>query len=200
MLTVSRQPAAPDASVEEQERRLRRTALRGGVIMRAEMSGSKGRDVVVGFADRARSVGALERAIAQVRDDDRARLVVVHASSSPIAVHNGPSAEVAESMGEPTWATVYSTVLELGAVAERTLTVIEPGEPLSVIARHCTDASVLFLGPSSRRRFRRRPDLGHRLRATIDCPVVQVPTAVLPPDSRSPGRSRYLPIQAGVTS
>lgn len=131
------------------------------------------RDVVVGFADAASSTVALKQATIEVEADETARLVVVHASSAPIAVRNGPSAAVAHAMGEPVWSTVHTTVLALGALPERTLTVIEPGEPLVVLARHGANASVVYLGPT-RRRVRRRRSLFHRLDAFLDCPVIQV--------------------------
>lgn len=170
--------------------------------MSADASDTRGRDVVVGFADRLKCGPALEKAIALVNDSVDARLVVVHVSSSPITVHNGPSPRVAESIGDPLWATVHSTVLELGAAPERTLTVIEPGEPASVIARHCTDASILYLGPSRRRRFRRRPDLCQQLDALVTCPVVQVAAVDDMPSTRSrtPHSNRSLSIRPGVTS
>lgn len=170
--------------------------------MSADVLGTATKNVVVGFADRASSGHALEEAIAQVENDDTARLVVVHASSSSIAVRNGPSAQVARSMGDPPWATVHSTVLELGAKPERTLTIVEPGDPITVISRHCTDASILYLGPSRRRRFRRKPNLGQRLGALVDCPVVQVAATDVRrrPASRSSKVKSHLTVQPGVTS
>lgn len=199
MPAVPRQPASADAAIEGQERLLRPASLKDRVMSTAEF---RTKDIVVGFADRASSGHALEQAIVQTANDENARLVVVHASSSPIAVRNGPSAQIARSMGDPLWATVHSTVLDLGAEPERTLTVIEPGDPAAVIARHCTDASVLYLGPSRRRRFRRRPDLGRRLGAILDCPVVRVAATHdrRPPASRSPKAKRYVAMQPGVTS
>ncbi|MDH4279231.1 MAG: hypothetical protein OEW83_14245 [Acidimicrobiia bacterium] len=158
-------------------------------------------DIVVGFADRRSSSEALERAIAHVADNGNARLVVVHASSSPITVRNGPTAQIAQAIGAPGWATVHTTVLELGADPARTLTVIEPGEPVSVIARHCTSASVVYVGRSRRRRLGRAKGIGQRLGTVVACPVVQVAADDEPrsPSSSSPV-NRFLPAQTGATS
>lgn len=160
------------------------------------------RDIVVGFADAETSGVALEQAIAEARVDETSRLVVVHASSSPIAVRNGPPPAVARAMGEPVWSTVHATVLEAGAIPERTLTIIEPGEPLSVLARHAAGANVVYLGPPRRRR-RRRPGLGHRLGAMLACPVIEVAD---PAGSSGRSRSRLrrpggsTALQPGVSS
>lgn len=221
MDTISHQPAAPDATVESRSQSLR-ARIKGrpaghtsggepdwveageGNDQMSTCDSSGSRDIVVGFADAASSSEALEQAIAEARADDAVRLVVVHASSSPIAVRNGPPPAVARAMGEPVWSTVHATVLEAGAVPERTLTIVEPGEPLSVLARHAAGASVVYLGPS-RRRMRRRSGLGHRLGARIDCPVIQVADPAVATD-RSHSRSqvrrpeRSPALQPGVTS
>lgn len=159
----------------------------------ATTESSTSRDIVVGFADAASSAMALERAIAEAQADETARLVVVHASASPIAVRNGPSPAVARAIGEPVWSTVHTTVLELGADADRTLTIIEPGEPLPVLARHGAAASVVYLG-SSRRRTRRSRSIAQRLGAIVGCPVIQVADHT-GPTARSETRSRVDQVQ-----
>ncbi len=159
------------------------------------------RDVVVGYdAEDPASMTALDKAIAHARADDDIRLVVVHASSSPVMVYDGPSTEIARAMGEPAWAMVYTTAMQRGAIPERTRTIVEPGDPMIVLARYCLDASVVYLGPS-RRRFRRSRSLGRRLGAVVNCPVVQVADEQTTTEARArrPEPSSSLNLQPGVS-
>lgn len=128
--------------------------------------------VVVGFRGVDTCLDALRWGIAVSDADERVRLAVVHASAAPITVRNGPSAAVARAIGDPPWATVWSTVVAYGAPVGTTVLVV-PGNPLEVLARTGRDADLVILGP--RRRWRLRGlDTRSRLQRRLGVPVLRV--------------------------
>lgn len=126
--------------------------------------------LVVGYRDSTNSLMALRWAI-DVAERTGAALTVVHASSFPIRVCNGPSAAVAHSMGNPTWATVHSVVQGLGA-AESTTTIVEPGAASTVLAKHSRHADAIILG-RRRKRFA-MTDLQRVLERRTGLPVLRI--------------------------
>lgn len=127
--------------------------------------------LVVGFHSTHESIGALRWAIEKCRAEQR-RLVVVHASSVPIAVDNGPSASIAHQLGNPAWATVHSVVTGLDAPPD-TVTRVRSGEIVELIAAEAQDAAMVVLGPRRRRIFRRH-DTQYQLLDLVDCPVIRI--------------------------
>lgn len=99
-----------------------------------------------------------------------AQLVVVHAGSVPIAVQDGPTAAIANSLGNPPWALVHSTVHGL-AVPDDTQTTVEPGDPVSVIGRIARPGDLVVVGGRQRSRWR---STAARLRLSLPCPVIVV--------------------------
>ena len=126
--------------------------------------------LVVGFCDSSNSLLALRWAI-KVAERTGASLTVVHASSFPVRVCNGPTAAVAHSIGNPTWATVHAVVKGLGA-PDSTTTIIEPGRPVEVLAKYARGADAIFLGP--RRSVFGIRDLQRSLERRIDVPVLRI--------------------------
>lgn len=136
-------------------------------------------DLIVGFLHKRTCLAALHFGVHEVGSDRYERLVVVHASKVPIAVHNGPSSQIASRLGNPEWANVHSVVAALGADPTRTLTVVEPGDPAEVIARHSTRAALVVLGPRRRRLLSRR-DTASKLAESIVAPIVRLGIAGSP--------------------
>ena len=127
--------------------------------------------VIVGFHSTTESIGALRWAIEECLRTT-SRLDVVHASETPIAVMNGPSAAIAHKLGNPTWASVYSVVGGLDAPAGTT-TIVRSGMAVDVIATEAAGARLVVLGPR-RRRLLRRFDTQRQLLGLLDCPVIRI--------------------------
>lgn len=139
--------------------------------MARQNSAGSGERLIVGFESSEASHEtlrwALERAAATL-----SLAVVVHASSEPIRAVNGPSAAVAESLGNPAWATVHTTVRDLDPCVPVT-TIVEPGTPAEVLAHHAQPGDVIVLGP----RRSRLPwlDTAAAIRRRTDCHVIRHP-------------------------
>ncbi len=129
---------------------------------------SSGRLVVVGYSGSAASLAALAWAAVSLAENDR--ILVVHATRTPITVSNGPSAMIADQLGRPEWATVRMTVDRLIG-RERADTMVEHGNPADVLARHGAVADLVVLG-----RRRRGSRLFRRLLDEIPCAVVGIRT------------------------
>lgn len=127
--------------------------------------------VVVGFHSTTESIGALRWAIEKCRVEGR-QLLVVHASSVPIGVDNGPSAAIAHQLGNPTWATVHTVVAGLDAPPSA-ITRVRSGDVVDLIRAEAENASLVVLGPRRRRILRRR-DTQRQLQSLLDCPVIRI--------------------------
>ena len=99
--------------------------------------------IVVGFRNAARSSGALRWSIERSRVNGAA-IRVVHASAFPLTAHDGPSASVAQQLGNPSWATLHSTVAAFTPPSD-VHTVADQGSPIDVLRRWSKDASVVVL-------------------------------------------------------
>ncbi|MEZ5225867.1 MAG: universal stress protein [Acidimicrobiales bacterium] len=122
--------------------------------------------VVVGYSGSPSSRSAVAWAARTTPLTDR--LVIVHATSVPIAVHNGPSAQVAEALGNPTWATMRTVVDELIG-RDRADTIVEHGRPDEILRRYGATADMIVVGRRSRRNR-----LLRRLMASVPCAVVGI--------------------------
>lgn len=150
--------------------------------------------VVVGFHSTSDSIEALRWAI-DLAKETNSPLKVVHATDVAITVRNGPSSAVANTLGNPTWASVYSIVAAHNPPAETT-TIVEQGSAVDVLAKHAKDASAVVLGP---RRFRILPiNTEKRLKHHLAVPVVRVveSTIVLDGLGRTVGEPRAIDVQA----
>ena len=127
--------------------------------------------LIVGFHSTGESIGALRWSIDRCKAENL-DLVVVHASHTPIAVDNGPSAAIAHQLGNPVWATVHSIVNGLDAPPS-TQVVVRSGDAVDVIAAHAQRAELVVLGPR-RRRLLRRFDTQYRLQRLLECPVIRI--------------------------
>ncbi len=124
-----------------------------------------GRLIVVGYSGSASSRAALAwLGRSGLGPDDR--LLVVHATGAPVAVRNGPSAEVAERLGFPVWSTVRMAADELVG-RDRVDTVVRHGSVVDVLAEQAADADLVVVGAGARRRFRRLVD-------ALDCVVIAI--------------------------
>ena len=114
---------------------------------------------IVGMKDTDTSLDALRWALTKA-GQEHAEVVVVHASSVPITVHNGPPRAVAFKMGDPLWATIYSTVNGFAPPAG-TSTIVEGGNAADVIAKHAREGDTIVLGPARKRMFRKPETAAH---------------------------------------
>lgn len=136
---------------------------RGGVLSEAEPAPP----VIVVYRNAHESLGPLRWAITETKVTG-AQLVVVHQSPIAVGVHNGPSALAAHTLGDPTWATMYSVVRGLGA-AESAQTVVESAPEHELVERYASEGSRIAV--SGKFHARR---LGRQL-ASLPVEIIRIP-------------------------
>ena len=146
--------------------------------------------IVVAFKDAARSSAALRWSIERNRISG-ASLRVVQASAFPLTAHDGPSASVAQQLGNPGWATLHSAVAGFDPPAD-VHTVADQGSPHAVLEKWTDDATVVVLGRSRTKGWRR--SLADRLRRSLDVPVLEIDESDLGVIDLGPERDRTVPM------
>lgn len=106
--------------------------------------------LIVVYRNAQDSLGPLRWAIRQSKRTGM-QLIVVHSASIGISVHNGPSASIAHTLGNPTWATAHSVTKGLGAPAD-TQTIVESTPEHELIDRYWTTGSNVVVASSWHRR------------------------------------------------
>ena len=152
--------------------------------------------IVVVHEEGDRTFSAVRHGIELAQAAPDARLTVVHKASVGVTVRNGPTPEMAERLGNPTWARVHSTTMAAGADPQRTMVAAASTTPEKLIRRHAPDATTIVLG-AVRRRSLFAGDPAARLATALGCPVVRAPltTSTTPPDRRATPAPSLAPLR-----
>lgn len=142
--------------------------------------------VVVVHEPGDRTLSAVRHGISLLRSTPDSRLTVIHTAKAGVTVRNGPTAAMAERLGRPGWALVYTRVMAAGADPDRTEVIVASTPTETLIHRHAPDATRIVLSASGRRPlFGRDPAV--QLAEAFGCPVVRAPLTPPSADStRSP--------------